>query len=256
MDCRHIFWIGCLCIVLFVGCVSKAQLNSVSNDSIILREQLLERDKKLKTSNEDNKKCLRGQVALKSLLAQMAAENNSLYQKIEALRQAVNKRESIISIQESVIRLFDDSNQTLQSNIQEQITAQDLETNVMPSRIKLILVKSITFQPGSAKLSDEAQDLLKNMNELLQDKQYTHILVQGHTDNRPVKSTPGRNTDNWVLSVLRATRVVQYLHKNLGIAPERMSAIGFGSYRPIASNETAEGRQQNRRIEIILETQS
>ena len=117
----------------------------------------------------------------------------------------------------------------------------------------MVLVNKLLFESGSAKLSAEGQTVLSKLTGLIQEERYSHIRVQGHTDDRPLKSTSWYAT-NWELSVARATAVVRFLQETVGVRPERVSATGFGPYRPIASNESDEGRRQNRRIEIILET--
>jgi chemotaxis protein MotB len=77
-----------------------------------------------------------------------------------------------------------------------------------------------------------------------------NIGIEGHTDNIPIKHSNWKS--NWELSTARALSVLHYLEKNQGISPERLSAIGYGEYRPVASNETNEGRKQNRRVEIVI----
>ncbi|MBI4226988.1 MAG: flagellar motor protein MotB, partial [Candidatus Omnitrophica bacterium] len=74
--------------------------------------------------------------------------------------------------------------------------------------------------------------------------------IEGHTDNEPIKASGWKS--NWELSTARATSVLHYLVDNKGVSPERVSAIGYGEYRPVISNATAEGRQQNRRVEVVV----
>jgi chemotaxis protein MotB len=76
------------------------------------------------------------------------------------------------------------------------------------------------------------------------------VIIEGHTDNQPLAG--GKYPSNWELSVARAYSVIEYFSKEKGISPERFIAAGYGEYRPVASNETLEGRAQNRRIEIVL----
>lgn len=182
---------------------------------------------------------------------QLHDENNFLYQKVEELNQTIRKKETVISLQETVIRLFDDENQTLQKNIKEQVAAQNSQVSSTLLFDKLVFLNNLLFQPGSDILSAGGKKKLKDLEGLLKQEKYTHIQVEGHADNRPLKSK-AKYADNWELSALRATTVVRFLHDGVGIAPERMSATGFGHYRPVASSETVEGRQQNSRIEIIL----
>ena len=180
-------------------------------------------------------------------------ENNQLSQQIEVLNQTIKKQEAVISLQKTIVRLFDDPNHTLQANIKEQIASQNLESSAISHPTKFILANKLLFQPGIALLSHGGKQQLNKLQGILKEKRYAHVRVLGHTDDRPLKST-AKYANNWELSAARAMAVVQYLHEVLGVEPERMSVEGFGQYRPVASNDSVEGQRQNRRIEIILET--
>ncbi len=246
MRYRLLMWAGCVFVAFFAGCVSKAQFNAVRND-YNLSQQALQTSEKAKDQCQKDKTELQGQIET------IRDENDLLSQKIDELGQTIKGKETVISLQETIIRLFDDSEQTLQTSIKEQIAAQKIEPSTSPPPMKVVLVNKLLFESGSAILSEDGKTLLKKLTGLMQEKRYPNIRVQGHTDNRPLKSTTMYAT-NWELSVARATTVVRFLQEVVGIEPERISATGFGQYRPIASNETDEGRRQNRRIEIILET--
>ncbi len=253
MKCRFIMGIGFIFSAFLLGCVSQNQFNTVNSDYLLAQQQLLKSKNKLEecrnTLEESEKKidqCGQDQ-------ARASNHNILLSQKIEALSQSIKKKETVISLQETVIRLFDDSKQTLQASIHEQIEAQGLELTTSLPPMKFVLVSKLLFQSGNANLSTEGKTLLKKLTGLLQDEQYPYIQIHGHTDDRRLKSNALYAT-NWELSVARAATVARFLHETVGLKPERISATGFGEYRPIAPNETDEGRRQNRRIEIILET--
>lgn len=107
----------------------------------------------------------------------------------------------------------------------------------------------VLFDLGKAALKPEAKEVLRALAEEL--KMWgNHIRVEGHTDNLPIRTAP--YPSNWELSTARATEVLRYLIEVGGLAPERLSAAGYGEYRPIASNETEEGRARNRRVDIVL----
>lgn len=105
------------------------------------------------------------------------------------------------------------------------------------------------FDEGKADLKDRAKRMLDNIAPILSSLN-NHIRIEGHTDNVPISTPEFRS--NWELSVRRATEVIRYLIERHGIPPDRLSASGYSEYRPIASNETPEGRALNRRIEIII----
>jgi len=114
------------------------------------------------------------------------------------------------------------------------------------------LAEQIFFDSGRATLKKEGKEVLKKVGDALKGYENKIIRVVGHTDNVPVaKSLQATFPSNWDLSVARAANVVRYLQE-VGIPPERMIPSGRGEYEPVAPNDTPEGRQKNRRIEIML----
>lgn len=107
----------------------------------------------------------------------------------------------------------------------------------------------VLFDTGRAELKPEARGLLKSLAAELTKLPHA-IRVEGHTDNVPIHNPV--YPSNWELSAARAVGVVRYLIESGGMDPGRLSAVGYGEYRPIASNETAEGRARNRRVDIVL----
>lgn len=111
-------------------------------------------------------------------------------------------------------------------------------------------VSEVLFDSGMAKIRSDAHKVLDKVAVVLKgqvaDK---NIAIEGHTDNEPIKKSGWKS--NWELSTARATSVLHYL-EGKGIKPARLQATGYGEYRPVASNDTVEGRQKNRRVEIII----
>ena len=113
------------------------------------------------------------------------------------------------------------------------------------------IAEKIFFDSGKAKLKKDGETVLLKVGEALAQFQDKIIRVVGHTDNVPV--SPGSPfASNWELSVSRATTVVRFLQEKAKLSPERLIASGRGEYEPVAPNDTPEGRQKNRRIEIML----
>lgn len=108
---------------------------------------------------------------------------------------------------------------------------------------------TLLFESGSADITPKAKEILKKISTVLAAAP-NFIRVEGHTDNLPIHTS--EFPSNWELSVIRATNVVQILATDGGIAPDRLSATGYGEYRPIASNNTDAGRAQNRRVDLII----
>jgi chemotaxis protein MotB len=108
---------------------------------------------------------------------------------------------------------------------------------------------TLLFESGSAEITPSAKKILKKISTVLAASP-NYIKVEGHTDNLPIHTT--KFPSNWELSVLRATNVVQILVQDGGIDSRRLSATGYGEYRPVADNNTVEGRSANRRVDLVI----
>jgi chemotaxis protein MotB len=178
---------------------------------------------------------------------QHLAENN------KALQLELGKKKSVIQLQEKVIRLLDDTKKTIETSLKDQIQAQQIEVVEENDTLKVIFIDKILFDSGSAEINVRGKELLRAMAGSLKGDKYQEIIVDGHTDNVPLSaSLQKRFPSNWELSTARAAAVVRFFQEDAGINPKRLSARGYSFYRPVAPNDTAEGRRQNRRIEIIL----
>ena len=183
---------------------------------------------------------------LKNINAQMAEENKTL-------KQELNKRKSVIQLQGKVIRLLDDTKQTIETSLKDQIAAQEIEVVEKEDTLRVIFVDKILFDSGSVEINPKGKELLLIMAASLKDNKNHDIVVEGHTDDIPLGPVlRKRFPSNWELSTARAAAVTQIFQDEGGIQPKRLSVRGFSSYRSVASNQTEEGRRQNRRIEIIL----
>ena len=119
--------------------------------------------------------------------------------------------------------------------------------------VSLTLPSSSYFSVGNVKLKQEAKSNLKRISLLLK-KQFFNktVRIEGHTDNEPVVRTKGKYKTNWELSAARAISVLYYLTNECGLSPDNIYIAGFGEFRPIADNKTKSGRNQNRRVEIVI----
>jgi len=109
----------------------------------------------------------------------------------------------------------------------------------------------LLFRSGSWAVGSEGRQAVEQLGKVLADNPDIAILIEGHTDNVPYKGN-SQLSGNWDLSTKRATAIVNILRENLNIYPENLTAAGRGEYAPIASNDTAEGKAKNRRIEVVL----
>ncbi len=115
--------------------------------------------------------------------------------------------------------------------------------------ISLELQEKILFDPGSATIKPENIGVLDKISVLLKSLP-NNIIVEGYTDNRPINS--GYYQSNWELSSDRAVKILRYFTDEKGLKPEKFQVAGYGEYKPIADNNTPEGRQKNRRVDIII----
>jgi chemotaxis protein MotB len=140
----------------------------------------------------------------------------------------------------------------LRQRLEQDLNESRVQIRQLKNRMTVIdLTSEVLFASGSARIKPAGQKVLDLIAESLNNYPERAISIEGHTDNVPI----GRNlpfVSNWDLSAARAMAAVDYLQQKAAVAPERLRVVGHGEYQPVASNETAEGRQRNRRIEIRL----
>jgi len=133
--------------------------------------------------------------------------------------------------------------------LEEKGAVDKVSMEVGPRGLVISLKDTEFFDSGKAIVRPESMVLLDNISAAI--GQYSNsVRIEGHTDNQPIKTV--LFPSNWELSTARATNIVHYLVKTHDLPPERLSAIGYGEYRPIADNRTEEGRQKNRRVDVVL----
>lgn len=187
-------------------------------------------------------------------------DKQAIAQKLDAANQqldAVSKEKAAIeeaarSKDEEISKLkgtYDD----LVGNLKNEINNGQIQVTQLKDKLTVNMVEKILFNSGSAQVKPEGMKVLDRVADALKKVQDKAIRVEGYTDNVPL-SPKLRDTwpTNWELSASRATTVVRYLQEKDGLNPSYLIAAGFGEYHPIASNDTPEGRAQNRRIDIVL----
>jgi len=143
------------------------------------------------------------------------------------------------------------SKSLLEQKLGSEINDKQIKLQMMEKGLVITVVGDLLFDSGKAKIRSEAYPLLDKVSSVLKENMAQfNVGIEGHTDNAPIKHSGWKS--NWELSTARALSVLHYLDKDQGISPERLSAIGYGEYRPVASNETKDGRKQNRRVEIVI----
>lgn len=138
----------------------------------------------------------------------------------------------------------------LEEKLFQEIKDKQVRLKMEDKGLVITFVAEVLFGSGKAVLKEESLPSLDKVADILKKEVVEHnIGVEGHTDNEPIKHSGWKS--NWELSVQRSISVVSYLETS-GIDPRRLAAIGYGEYRPVASNDTEEGRQLNRRVEIVI----
>lgn len=169
---------------------------------------------------------------------------------IAELQGEVEDLQEKLSLEEArVAELSSELDETLaeyQDKEQVWLEQKELHTIVTAS-------DAVMFNSGSVTLSEAGRDIINKIAEAASNYPDREILVEGHTDNKGIAAAYlAKYPSNWELAARRACTVVDYLMKKHEMAPEQLSAVGYGEYRPIADNDTAEGRAKNRRVVIII----
>jgi len=235
--------------ILVNGCVSSGKyekMEKAKNDEIATLEQEKSSLEQQKTALEQQKTQLeKDNAGLKDQVASLDQHYTSAQQQVRSLQQ---ENAAILASSQQQQEQY----QALVHDLSGEVEKGQLQVKQYKNMLSVELAEQIFFDSGRATLKKEGKEVLKKVGEALKGYEDKIIRVVGHTDNKPVaKSLQGTFPSNWELSVARATTVVRYLQE-VGVPPERMVASGRAEYDPVAPNDTPEGRQKNRRIEIML----
>lgn len=163
------------------------------------------------------------------------------------------RRSDIRKIQELTQQL-DELNQAkrlLEERLVQEIKDKQVTLKMLDKGLVITFVADVLFDSGKAKIRSELYSALDKVAVVLKENvPNLKVGIEGHTDNQPIKYSGWKS--NWELSTARALSVLHYLVDEKGISPERVSAIGYGEYNPVTSNDTKEGRRLNRRVEIVI----
>lgn len=192
-------------------------------------------------------------AALQGNLAKSLEQNSQGNVNISKLVDEINASNKYIKQLVDAKSKSDSLNMVLTNNLTRSLSRDDLkdvDIKVLKGVVYISLADNMLFRSGSYEVSDRAMEILGKIAKIIKDYNSYDVLVEGNTDNVPISRTNIRN--NWDLSALRASSVVQVLQNRFGVNPSRLTAGGRGEYNPLASNDSDYGRQQNRRTEIII----
>ena len=179
-----------------------------------------------------------------------ASQNNI---SIEKLVDQINESNQYIRHLVEVKSKSDSLNMVLTNNLTRSLSKEELkevDVQVLKGVVYISLADNMLYKSGSYEINSRAAETLSKIAKIIKDYKDYDVLIEGNTDNVPIKKTNIRN--NWDLSTLRASSVVQALQNDYGVDPKRLTAGGRGEYNPIASNDTEIGKQRNRRTQIII----
>ncbi|MDD5504274.1 MAG: OmpA family protein [Candidatus Omnitrophica bacterium] len=159
-------------------------------------------------------------------------------------------KEKIEALKDELARLRE-AKSMLDGRLKEEIDSDKVSLTMDERGIVITFVAEVLFDSGKADLKSEGTVILQKIASVIsREAADNEISIEGHTDNVPIKHSHWKS--NWDLSTARATSVLHYLVSDCSLRPDNLSATGYGEYRPVKSNSTAEGRQANRRVEIII----
>jgi chemotaxis protein MotB len=243
MLARKCIILWCLPLLLLLGCVSKTKY-------VALEGELGTTQQKLQAEIDAAEKAI---ADLNRQKGDLSDENIRLLSTIEALKTELKQEK--IAVVEKVIEIseIEKTRREIESSLKEQIEQKEIRLEEVEGKLKVTFVDKILFDSGSIAIKPRGQEVLLTLSESFKERKDQTILVEGHTDNVEIGPVlQAKYPTNWELSTARATAVVRFLQEKGGIEPERMTPAGASYYRPVASNDTPEGRAENRRIEIIL----
>ena len=228
------------------------QLLESKNQLEGLYQQMAAKEKELSEMTEARQGLIKQVDLLKEEKQGLGQNAMALEKQLQQSREQLNSVSQAVASRENQLRTIAETREKLEKQLQQQIQEKDLQISALEDKLKIQLLDKILFNPGNAVITPRGREVLKNLAAELKKLQGIHLSVEGHTDNQPL-SEEARAVyhDNLGLSVARAAAVSRTI-RILGVDPKLLSAAGYSMYTPIASNETPEGQQLNRRVEIIL----
>ena len=253
--------------LLLTGCVSKKQYaalqashEALQKEYYGVRTELTEcnaNSRSLTTMLEEQKKnneeLKAGLSSMKTTLDQSIQSSAQGNVNIAKLVDEINASNKYIKQLVDAKSKSDSLNMVLTNNLTRSLSREelkDVDVKVLKGVVYVSLADNMLFKSGSYEVSDRAMETLSKIAKIIKDYSDYDVLVEGNTDNVPISKTNIRN--NWDLSALRASSVVQVLQNKFGINPSRLTAGGRGEFNPLTDNDSEVGKARNRRTEIII----
>ncbi len=189
-------------------------------------------------------------AAMQDQLLDMQQTNDQLLTTVEELNQALEKEKIA---REARLAKVKNTYDQLVNALEGEIKRGELTISNLEGQLSVNLLNKILFDSGKAEIKKAGQKVLRSLGDVLSKFPEKALQIEGHTDNVQISSRLiDKFPSNWELSTARATSIVHFLQDKIGLPGDRLVAAGYSEYRPVASNDDAEGRTQNRRIQILL----
>lgn len=253
--------------IMASSCVSKKDLEScqadlrncqtenksLTSDYMNVKEQLAAAQARVSSLTDQLAQQKQAYAALQGSLDKSLANTSANNINISKLVDQINESNQYIRHLVEVKSKSDSLNMVLTNNLTRSLSKEELkevDVQVLKGVVYISLADNMLYKSGSYEINERAEETLSKIAKIIMDYKDYDVLIEGNTDDVPILRENIRN--NWDLSCLRASSVVQYLQTKFGVDPKRLTAGGRGEYNPIASNSTAVGKQRNRRTQIII----
>ena len=257
---KNILFVALAAGLLLSSCASKKDLLACQTENKSLtsslqsaREDLAAKNARLQSLEEQlalqKNQMTNLQGSLDKSLSNASQNNVS----IEKLVDQINESNQYIRHLVEVKSKSDSLNMVLTNNLTRSLSKEELkevDVQVLKGVVYISLADNMLYKSGSYEINDRAAETLSKIAKIITDYKDYDVLIEGNTDDVPISKTNIRN--NWDLSCLRASSVVQALQNQYGVDPKRLTAGGRGEYNPLQPNNTELGKQRNRRTQIII----
>ena len=257
---KNILMISLVAVALLSSCASKKELVACQEENKTLqgnyqetKEQLAAANTRVGSLEEQIAELRKTNARLQSSLDKSLANTSQNNVSIEKLVDQINESNQYIRHLVEVKSKSDSLNMVLTNNLTRSLSKEELkevDVQVLKGVVYISLADNMLYKSGSYEINDRAAETLSKIAKIIKDYSDYDVLIEGNTDDVPIKRENIRN--NWDLSCLRASSVVQALQNDYGVDPKRLTAGGRGEYNPLQPNTTEVGKQRNRRTQIII----
>ena len=264
---KSLFVFSLVATMLATSCVSKKDLEACQNENKALQTNYTDTKEQLANTNAQLAAANTRVHSLEEQLSEMRSTNATLQKSLD--QSLTNAGQNNISIEKLVDQInesnryirhlvevkskSDSLNMVLTNNLTRSLSKEELkevDVQVLKGVVYISLADNMLYESGTYTINKRASQTLSKIAKIIKDYKDYDVLIEGNTDNVPISRENIRN--NWDLSCLRASSVVQALQNDYGVDPKRLTAGGRGEYNPLQPNTTEIGKQRNRRTQIII----